>query len=114
MQLSIFHNDGNCLAKVKGSQIYPTKDGKKAGIVMHYPVDGTVCKLNGRAVFELKRSGPAAWKGWAELYTPNGIFVKGTDTDLASFGIDISGNQTQLGNMLLSGNRLDGAQVGLL
>lgn len=75
-QIPIYHADGTYLAKVVGSQIYPTEDGKRAGLSLKYPKDMTVCEQNGRVVFEIHRSGAAALKLQADLYAPDGAFVR--------------------------------------
>jgi hypothetical protein len=75
-QISIYHNDGTYLAKVKGSQLYATEDGKKAGIQVRHPGLLTVCELGGQTLFELRRDHAAALKLSAELHSPTGIFIK--------------------------------------
>ena len=39
-QITIFHKDGAYLAKVKGTQIYLTPDGEKAGLTLRHPWAG--------------------------------------------------------------------------
>lgn len=111
-EISIYHNDGTYLAKVKGSQAYPTEAGKKAGVVMKYPAGLTVCELNGKIVFELARKEAAALKGAAELYTPDGAFIKTSDTGLSGYILD-QGNKSelQIGNAVFFRSVFDGAGI---
>jgi hypothetical protein len=83
-EIPIYHSDGTYLAKVVGSQIYPTADGKKAGVTLRHPEHATVCELDGKTIFELIRQDAAALKTRAELYTPDGSFIKCADDNLAA------------------------------
>lgn len=76
-QISIYHKDGTYLAKVKGSQMYLTPDGEKAGLKLRHPGLVTVCQLEQQTLFELRRDHAAALNLTAELYTPTGGFIKG-------------------------------------
>lgn len=75
-EIPIYHSDGTYLAKVVGSQIYQTDDGKKAGVTLRHPGHATICELNGKPVFEITREEAAALRTQAELYTPDGSFIK--------------------------------------
>jgi hypothetical protein len=75
-EIPIYHSDGTYLAKVVGSQIYATEDGKKAGVTLHHPGHATICELNGKQIFEIIREEAAALRTQAELYTPDGSFIK--------------------------------------
>ena len=75
-EFSIYHSDGTYLAKLKGARLFRTPEGKKAGLELKQPQDMTVCEMNGKVIIELKRIGAAAIATQAELYTPNGAFVK--------------------------------------
>ena len=52
-QFSIYHHDGTYLAKLKGSQLYATEAGKKAGLVLRHPPLKTICELNGSPIIVL-------------------------------------------------------------
>lgn len=82
-RFSIYHEDGTYLAKVVGSRLFADKAGKKAGVKLEFPPLMTVCKLGNGTLFEIRRKEAAALKTKAELYTPDGAFVKGTDAGLA-------------------------------
>src|SRR5688572_16299259 len=71
-EIPIYHADGTYLAKVRGTRIFPTEDGKKAGLEMRYPHGMTVCELAGRTVFEIIHEQGDAFKTRAELHTPTG------------------------------------------
>lgn len=75
-QFPVYHSDGTKIAVVKGSQIYLTREGAKANIALRHPQGMTVCELEGKTILELRREGPAAVRGAAELYAPEGTFIK--------------------------------------
>jgi len=75
-QISIYHPDGTYLAKVKGSRLFATSDGEKSGLQLRHPDKMTICELNGKTLFEIRRLEAAALKTTAELHTPDGLFIK--------------------------------------
>jgi hypothetical protein len=81
--IPIFHSDGTKLAVAKGSQLYRTKEGEKAGVTMRYVPDGTVCEINGKPAFEIRRKGAAALKMTAELFTCDAAFLKWSEETLS-------------------------------
>jgi hypothetical protein len=101
----IFHSDGTDLAVVKGAQIYQTAAGKLAKIRVRYENYLTVCELEGRPLFELRRQSAAALSGWAELYAPEGVLIKTADADIPGF---ISAN----GNIALHSTKKGGTMLG--
>lgn len=75
-RIPIYHPDGTYLAKVVGSRLFTTIDGKKTGLTLKFPKNKTVCELGGKTLFEIQRHGAAALRLAAELYAPDGVFVK--------------------------------------
>ena len=108
-KFTIFNKDGEPMAVVKGSQIYPTKQGTKAGVTMRYPQGMTVCELAGRTLFELRRTGAAALQGQAELYTPEGAIVKASADELSLLR---GGTYIQAGNIRMTGTTFEGHRIG--
>lgn len=111
-EIPIYHNDGTYLAKVVGSQIYPTPDGKKAGLVIKHPDLMTVCELDGRVLFEITRKSAAAIKAQAELHTPDGYFVKYSAQTPQL--INLGGERLKIGGLTMSGNTFMGCSIGVL
>ncbi len=74
--IPIYHNDGTKLAIAKGSALYLTSEGKKAGLVMDHPDKRTVCRLGQRTLFEIVRTHAASLKMTAELFASDGVFFK--------------------------------------
>jgi hypothetical protein len=66
-EVPIYHSDGTYLAKVRGTRIYATEDGKKAGLEMSHPQGMTVCKPGNRTVFEIHHQPGNAFRAHAEL-----------------------------------------------
>ena len=112
IQIPIYHSDGTYLAKVKGSRLFLTDDGKKAGVTLRYPDKMTVCELAGRTVFEIKREEAAALKTKAELYTPDASFIKCSNDDLAGYVLN-NNNQLQIGGCTMRGNVFANCRIGI-
>jgi hypothetical protein len=111
-QIPIFHPDGTYLAKVNGTRVYPTEDGKKAGIEMRYPKDMTVCQMDGKTLFEIYHEQGDAFRAHAELYTPSGYLVKTTDSPKPEI-INKDGEALQIGGIVMSDNMFSGCRVGI-
>ncbi|TRW48070.1 hypothetical protein FM042_10450 [Aliidiomarina halalkaliphila] len=110
-QIPIYHSDGTYLAKVVGSQLFATPEGKKAGIELDHPDKMTVCRLGGQTLFEIRREGAAALKTAAELYTPTGHFVRYAGVEPALINND--GQSLQIGGMIMTGNTITGCRIGV-
>lgn len=111
-QIPIYHPDGTYLAKVNGTRVYPTEDGKKAGIEMRHPRDMTVCEMNGKTLFEIYHERGDAFRAQAELCTPTGVFVKVSDSPLPQL-ITSDGGALKVGGMVMSGNMFMGCRIGI-
>jgi hypothetical protein len=107
-KFAVYHSDGTKIAVVKGAQIYPTEEGKAALVTMRHEPNLTACELEGRTIFELRRQGAAALKGAAELYTPEGAFIKCNDSGMKSL-LDTSG-----GSLAVIGKGPDGERGGTI
>jgi len=108
-QFAIFNQDGVYLAKVVGTRIFPTADGEKAGISLRHPDKLTVCEMQGKTLFEVKRDSAAAVAVSAELYSPGGLFVKANTS--VPFGT-FAKNGTQIGGSTFIGNVFQGCRIG--
>jgi hypothetical protein len=112
-RFSIFHNDGTKIGVVKGKRVFLTKEGEKAKLKLREEPDLTVCELENKPIFELRKAGAAALKGWAELYAPEGVFIKVTDAEL--FGQLHTGDALLLpGGVRMTGSTFHGCQIGIL
>ena len=107
----IYHSDGTRLAVVAGNQIHLTKDGEKSNIKRRCEPDLTVCELGGKPILELRRKGAAALHGWAELYAPDGVLIKATDSEVS--GLLRSGEAMVFGGMVLRDSFFDGCRIGI-
>jgi len=110
-KIPIYHPDGTILAVAKASQLYPTEEGKKAGVTMRHLPNGTVCEMNGKTLFEILRQGAAALKMTAELYTHDGFFLKWSEQLMGGF-IKIHGKELILGSCHMIGCSIN-AHVGI-
>ena len=66
-EIPIFHSDDTFLAKVKGTQAFPTKAGESAGIAMRHPQGMTVREMNRKTLFEIAHQTGDAFQTQAEL-----------------------------------------------
>ena len=107
----IFNEDGIKLAAVRGSRMFLTEDGSKANLHLEHPDRMTVCKLGNQILFEVRRKEAAALHTEAELYTPDGSFVKANP---ALSGLVNSGSgPLQIGGVMMEGNTFSGCQIGV-
>lgn len=104
-QITIYDEDGTYITKVKGSQLYLTEEAEKAGLTLRHPGLVTVLERGKKTLFELRREHAAALKMSAELYAPNGAFVKTNSTSAPSSVLTSPD--------WIIARVLDGAQVGI-
>jgi len=108
-QIPIYHSDGTYLAKVKGNRIYPTEAGKKANIEIRNTPGKFICSLENKVMFELSHRVGEAFKANAELYTPDGYFVKWSDEPI----LELFDNAIKVGGITMSGNIFRNLSVGI-
>jgi hypothetical protein len=111
-QIPIYHQDGTYLAKVTGNRIYLTEDGNKAGLKIEKHEGLWVCSMNKQTLFEIEQGTGNSFKATAELYTPDGYFVKCTDSPTPNL-IDTNGDAIRMGGIIMSGNTFNGCKVGI-
>lgn len=111
-QIPIYHNDGTYLAKVKGNRMYLTNDGRKAGLKIEKHNAIWVCKMEKQTLFEIEHGTGDSFKATAELYTPDGYFVKCSDSPTPNI-IDTTGNALKFDGLVMSGNTFNGYKVGI-
>ena len=111
-QFPIYHPDGTYLAKVKGNRVYPTADGKKANISIEQPFGKTICKLDNKVLFELTHGVGDDFKANAELYTPDGYFLKCPDS-LQPQLFDSKSKSIRIGGNIISGSTFVNCNVGI-
>lgn len=111
-QIPIYHQDGTYLAKVTGNRMYLTKDGEKVGLKIEKHQGLWVCSMEKKTLFEIKQQTGDSFKTTAELYTPDGYFVKCTDNPSPSL-IDLQGNSLKVGGVIMSGNTFSGCKIGV-
>ena len=93
-QFCIYNKDGVYIAKVTGSRLDRTPEGKTANIKLRHPDLMTVCELDGKTLFEIRREGPAALHTKAELFAPDGRFIKANNQGVPD--VLISGNHNSI------------------
>ena len=111
-QIPIYHSDGTYLAKVKGNRVYPTKAGKRANIDIRDQQGKFICSLDNKVMFELTHDVGDAFKADAELYAPDGYFVKCTDAPKPEL-FDLTGSSIQVGGVPMIGNVFHNLSIGI-
>ena len=111
-QIPIYHADGTYLAKVKGNRIYRTDAGKEADIGIRDTPGKYICTMGSTTVFELSHGVGDAFRAEAELFTPDGCFVKCTDAPRPEL-FDLSGNAIQVGGVTIIGSHFQDVSVGI-
>ena len=112
-KFEVYNRDGVYIAKVRGSQVYLTDDGRKANLKLRHPNKMTVCELDGQTIFEIRRKGAAALRTDAELFTPDGRFLKANDHGAPANLISADGSSIRVGTTVLAGCRFVGCRVGI-
>ena len=111
-KIPIFHSDGKHLADAKGSRLFKTPEGEKAGLEIDKYPNLWVGKINGKIIFEIRQKSPDLFKTTAELYTNDGYFVKCLDNP-SPWLIDASGNSLKIGGIVMSGNTFINSRTGI-
>ena len=111
-QIPIYHQDGTYLAKVTGNRVYPTEAGAKANISIRNLYGKFICLLDDKVMFELTHGVGDAFTASAELFTPDGRFVKLTDAPGLDF-FDTKGGAIQVGGIVMSGNTFENLSIGI-
>jgi len=99
----IYHSDGTYLAKVRGNRVYPTEAGKKVNIEIRDTPGKFICSLENKVIFELSHGVGEEFKADAELYAPDGRFVKCFDSPKPEL-FDAKGNAIKVGGITMVGN----------
>jgi hypothetical protein len=111
-QIPVYHPDGTYLAKVVGNRIYLTNDGKKSGIILDKRAGLWICKMGSQSLFEIRHQTGDKFKLDAELYTPNGYFIKCSDNEKPKL-MDNSGNPLSIGGIVMKGCTFENLKVGI-
>ena len=73
----------------------------------------TVCELDGQTIFEVRRKDAAALKTQAELFTPDGRFLKSNEQGAPSSLISPDGTALRVGTNIMVGCRFQSCRVGV-
>ena len=111
-EIPLFHADGTYLAKVRGTRVFPTEAGKKAGIVMRSLPNLTVCELDSRTLFEITHQNGDAFRAQAELYTPTGYFIKSTHANLPNV-VKSDGSALTVGGIRMTNCSFTDFRIGI-
>lgn len=111
-QIPIYNSDGTYLAKVKGNRVYLTEAGKKVSIEKRDTPGKFICSLENKVMFELSHGVGEAFKAAAELYAPDGYFVKCSDASEPEL-FDLTGNAIKVSGVTMIGNVFQNLSVGI-
>jgi hypothetical protein len=110
-EIPIYHSDGTYLAKVRGTRVYPTDDGTNAGVEVRQLPGIWVCSVGGRTAFEIRQESGDAFRTQAELYAPNGFFVKVADAPPQLY--DAGGEALSIRGITMIGNVFENLRIGV-
>ena len=111
----IYNQDGIYIAKVIGSDIVLTEEGKKSNLKTRRPAGATlVCELDGHTLFEIRRKEAAALRTEAELFTPDGRFIRSNKDHFPSELISADKSSLTIGGCVMIGNIITGFPIGVL
>ena len=80
---------------------------------MRYPSGATVCELNGQTLFEVRRTEAAALQTQAELYAPDGRFIKSNQQGAPEGLVTASAGMLQIGGVIMVGNTIANKKIGI-
>lgn len=112
IRFPVFMPDGTEVAKVVGPRIILTEAGKLAKIAQRHEDRLIVCELEGKPILELRKRGPAALKGEAELWAPEGVLITAKDAGVSGLLGSHSGS-LQIGGMEMIGAKFENFKVGI-
>lgn len=93
--------------------MYKTADGEKAGIRLLHPEGMTVCELDGQTLFKVLRKGAAAVCIDAELYAPDGRFMRVNTVGMPESLVRADGSSLTVGGIRMWGNQFVGCRIGV-
>ena len=111
-EIPIYHPDGTYLARVRGNRVWPTEQGRKAGIVVKQLPQLWVCTVDGRTAFEIHQQPGDAFRAQAELYAPGGYLVRVWDQSSPAL-FDASGGAIQVHGVTMIDNHFSGLRIGV-
>lgn len=85
--IQVLNSAGTCLAKIRGTRIFSTEDGKRAGIKLRPLINSTICELNGNELFEIACQSCGSFNIRTGLFAKKGYFIKSTKTSLPSIQV---------------------------
>lgn len=112
-QIRIYHSDGTYLAKAVGTRLVKSPESDKAGVKLFYPKGMTVCTLNGKTLFEIKRNGPSQLSTTAELFTPDGYFIKSPQEYAPQLFLGSKQEPLDLTGIIIENCTFHGSRIGI-
>ena len=103
---------GLYIAKAVGTRIYSTEDGKNVGVKIDKYPGLWVCKMGPQTLFEIHQQSGDSFKTMAELYTPDGSFIKCSDQAALDL-MNNKGEQVKLSGFVMSGSTFINIEVAI-
>lgn len=110
-EFTIYHNDGTGLAKVKGTRIYPIREGADPGIKVVKHADTWELLLADRTIIEVQHTADGAFRFFGELHTPDGNLL-GLKV-VPEMNINVTAGGIQFAGGMYADNIIQGAKVGI-
>ena len=111
-RVPVYHEDRTYLGEIRGNRVYPTPDGKKAGLVVRQKPGVWVSEMAGKVLFEIRQGKGDSFRMDAELHTPDGYFLKSQTGSAPPLTLADDG-MLQVGGMVMGHNIFSGCRVGV-
>jgi len=111
-EIPIYDSSGVYLAKVRGTRVYATPEGKEAGVRIRQRPKLWICEVGDRTAFEIHQQAGDAFRTDAELYAPTGHFLKVADSPTPVV-VDASGTALRVGGVTMVGNQFHNVRIGV-
>jgi hypothetical protein len=112
--IPIFHQDRTKLAVARNGRLFLTEEGKKANLIIRKEDRLDVCELDGKTLYEIRRTAPASLSTSAELYAPDGSFLRWSADEVSGWLFGKPDAQLIIGGLTIQGGaRLQSSGVGL-
>jgi len=98
--------------RLKATEFILPKQEKKVNIEIRDTPGKFICSLENKVMFELSHDVGDAFKADAELYAPDGYFVKCSDAPNPEL-FDLTGNAIKVGGVTMIGNVFQNLSVGI-
>ncbi len=111
-EIPVYDRDGTYLAKVRGTRVYATGEGKEHGVEIRKLSGCWICSVKGRTAFEIHQEPGQLFLSKAELYAPGGYLVRVEDGPTPEL-FDVSGQALQIRGAVIRDSLFQNCRIGV-